>query len=302
MNNNITLLADPSHNGIQLPNQNNRHQRPHAHPDTRHAIELVQAQEVIPEPTEQPSRPPGLILHCGANVVSREEVYETQTPPNTSTWFPMPHHHLIEEVENQLWHGGFHIRSRTFALSHEGARLFCLIEVYKSGYEHEDYTWVIGVRNSHDQSLSAGMVAGNRVCICDNLCFSGLHKIQRKHTRYAQRDLRPLIQGTIGKLENNLSSLDKRIAHYKEKSVTDLRAHDIILRGVDEGAITNSQIPEVLGQWRKPKHKVFEERTVFSLWNAFTDVTSKNNLNTQVTRGEHLQRLFDKKYPLALAS
>ena len=127
-------------------------------------------------------------------------------------------------------------------------------------------------------------------------------KIQRKHTRYAERDLRPLTQGAIAELDKHLNVQDLRISHYKEKNVTDLRAHDMIVRAVDAGAITNTQIPDVLEQWREPSHECFQERNAWSLFNAFTEITKTNNLHTQVTRGENLQRLFDEKYPVALVS
>ena len=272
-------------------------------------VKMRTTNRIITIPSEEPktivkpdTRPKGLTLHCGADVVSREEVHHVITPRHTETWYPMPHSHLIEEVENQLWHAGFHIRSRTHALSHEGARYFGLIEVYKNYTEHEDYTWIVGIRNSHDKSIPAGVVAGSRVFVCDNLAFNGMVKIQRKHTRYAQRDLRPLTKGAIEELDKHLNAQDLRISHYKEKNVTDLRAHDMIVRAVDAGAITNTQIPDVLEQWRDPAHECFQERNAWSLFNAFTEITKTNKLHTQVRRGENLQRLFDEKYPVALVS
>ncbi len=170
-------------------------------------------------PQEKP-RPKGLILHCGADVVSREEVYNVQTPPNTDTWFPMSHSHLLEEVELALWNSGYQISSRTLALSHENARMFGLIEVHKSYTEHDDYTWLIGVRNSHDKSIPAGVVAGSRIFVCDNLSWSaGIVKIQRKHSRYAQRDLRPLLEGAVKELDQhlNLLGIEQRTRHRLEK-------------------------------------------------------------------------------------
>ncbi len=241
-----------------------------------------------------------LLLHCGANVVDRNEVYSTPTPKHTDSWYPMPHSHLIEEVEARLWHEGFNIRSRTHALSHEGARYFGLLEVYKQGLEKDDYSWIVGIRNSHDKSIPAGVVAGSRVFICDNLAFNGEIKLQRKHTRFAQRDLRHMTQAAIGQLDQNLRGIDQRIACYKNRRVTDLQAHDVIIKAVDAEAITNSQIPEVIGQWREPDHECFEPRTAWSLFNAFTEATKKANPHTQIRRGEALQRLFDAKYELAL--
>ena len=249
--------------------------------------------EVVPTPRNN-----NLLLHCGANTVERREVYHTPTPEGTSTWFPMPHRHLLEEVESQLWDSGLEIKSETHALSHEGDRYFGIIEVAKQSSEHGDYSWIIGIRNSHDKSLPAGLVAGTRVFVCDNLAFSGMVKIQRKHTRFAARDLRHLTNRAIGKLGDRLQSLDDRIVHYKNARVTDLQAHDLIVRAVDARAITNSQIPEIVEQWRKPDHKCFQRRNAWSLFNAFTEATKKLQPTLQVKRGEALQGLFDAKYAL----
>ena len=243
-------------------------------------------------------RNPNLLLHCGAAVVERREVYRTQTPDSTSTWYPMPHRHLLEEVESQLWDSGLEIKSETHALSHEGARYFGIIEVAKQSSEHDDYTWIIGLKNAHDMSMSAGLVAGTRVFVCDNLAFSGLVKIQRKHTRFAARDLRHLTNRAIGKLSGRLQRLDERIERYKNARVTDLQAHDMMVRAVDAKAITNSQIPEIVEQWRKPDHECFKRRNAWSLFNAFTEATKKLQPTLQVKRGEALQGLFDAKYAL----
>ena len=243
-------------------------------------------------------RNPNLLLHCGANVVDRREVYRTPTPEATASWFPMPHRHLLEEVESQLWDSGLQIKSETHALSHEGNRYFGIIEVAKQNTEHNDYSWTIGIRNSHDKTYPAGLVAGTRVFVCDNLSFSGLVKLSRKHTRYAARDLRSLTNRAIGKLSDRLQSLDERIESYKNTRVTDLQAHDMIVRAVDAKAITNSQIPEIVEQWRTPDHECFKRRNAWSLFNAFTEATKKLQPTLQVKRGEALQGLFDAKYAL----
>lgn len=241
-------------------------------------------------------RNPNLLLHCGANTVDRRDVYRTPTPDSTATWFPMPHRHILEEVESQLWDSGLEIKSETHALSHEGDRYFGIIEVCKQGHSKDDYSWIIGIRNSHDKTYPAGLVAGTRVFVCDNLAFSGMVKIQRKHTRFAARDLRHLTNRAIGKLSCRLQRLDERIDHYKNARVTDLQAHDMIVRAVDAKAITNSQIPEVVEQWRTPDHECFKKRNAWSLFNAFTEATKKLNPALQVKRGEALQGLFDAKY------
>ena len=84
--------------------------------------------------------------------------------------------------------------------------------------------------------------------------------------------------------------------------LNDAEAHDIVIRAVDCQAITTSQIPVVLDQWRHPGHTAFSERTAWSLFNAFTEVHKSVNPHTAMRRGEALHGLFDATAGLVLAS
>ena len=150
----------------------------------------------------------------------------------------------------------------------------------------QDYSWVVGIRNSHDQTYPAGLVAGTRVFVCDNLAFSGEVRISRKHTRFAMRDLRHLTARAVGQLGDRFHQLDQRLDAYKHRSLNDPEVHDIVIRAVDCMAITPSQIPDVLEQWRHPAHTAFSERTAWSLFNAFTEVhKSVNPTHSHEARG-----------------
>ncbi len=139
----------------------------------------------------------------------------------------------------------------------------------------------------------AGLVAGNKAFCCDNLAFSGEVQISRKHTRFALRDLRHLTARAVAELGGTLESLDQRILCYNEAWITDQRAHDIVIRALDAGAITTTQVPEVLNEWREPSHAEFQPRTEWSLFNAVTAVHTWVNPHTVCLRGEALYGLFD---------
>lgn len=250
-------------------------------------------------PAEQPRaiRPATanpMLLHCGGRVVDRDALFNIETPAASSTWFPLPHRHLVEEVENQLTDVGFQILGQTHALSHEGNRFFGILEVHPPGDVIQNgHGWVVGLRNSHDKTFPAGLVAGTKVFVCDNLSFAGLIQIRRKHTRFAVRDLRQLTARAVGQLGKHLIGMETRIAAYRDVKLTNGRAHDIVIRATDCRAITPSQIPEVLGHWRKPAHEEFRPRTGWSLFNAFTETYKSSNPHTSITRCEALHGLFD---------
>jgi len=236
---------------------------------------------------------PGMLLHCGAETVTREQLFAIPTPKGTDTWFPLSHRTIVGEVETQLKTTGFQIGGETHALSHDGARYFGVISVTTKDRGQSDYTWVVGLRNSHDKSFPAGLVAGSRVFCCDNLAFSGEVKISRKHTKYAYRDLRHLTARAVGQLGDRFRGLDLRVEAYKAEPVADWLAHDITIRAVDCAAITPAQIPDVLKEWRTPSYPDFEPRNAWSLFNAFTEVHKTVNPHTALRRGEALYGLFD---------
>ena len=77
------------------------------------------------------------------------------------------------------------------------------------------------------------------------------------------------------------------------------QAHDLVIRAVDCRAITTSQVPGVLEEWRKPQHEEFMPRNAWSLFNAFTEVYKSVNPQTAVKRGQALHGLFDSQVELA---
>ncbi len=232
-----------------------------------------------------------LLLHCGAKAVPREEVADVWTPPATETWNPIPHMDLIKKVEKTLASNRLTIGSQAHSLTHDGARYFGLMEIQNRSPDR-DYCWVLGLRNSHDKTFPAGIVAGASVLVCDNLSFSGEVKLARKHTRFIDRDLPFLVERAIGQLLLKWHDQDRRMERYRTSSLDDCSAHDLIIRATDVGACCNRLVPTILKEWREPRYPDFHERNVWSLFNAFTEAL-KGNLVELPKRTEALHGLFD---------
>lgn len=243
---------------------------------------------------------PNLILHCGARAVGRRDVTNVSTPRPTETWTPIPHIGLITEVERTLKINGLLIGNQAHSLSHEGCRYFGLMEIQRSDSD-EDYCWILGIRNSHDKTFPAGIVAGMTVFVCDNLSFSGEVKLARKHTRFISRDLPSLVQSAVGKLMNRWHHQDTRLSAYKLADVDDRSAHDLVIRACDVGVCPNKLIPRVLHEWREPRHEAFKPRSVWSLFNSFT-AALKGNLTELPRRTEALHGLLDTHVGLDVPS
>ena len=190
---------------------------------------------LAPTKTEFPKRC-DLMLHCGGHAVDRRDVRKVRAPEPTDTWFPLDHLHVLDEVETQIRESGLQIVNQAHALSHEGNRYFGLIQVHRE-FNSKDYSWVVGVRNSHDKTFPAGVVAGSQVFVCDNLAFCGEIKFGRKHTRFIERDLPILVGDALTQLNDEWITMDFRINGYKDKRIQDWKAHDIAVKAIDDGIL-----------------------------------------------------------------
>ena len=232
-----------------------------------------------------------LILHHGAHGVDRSALLRVPTPEPTSTWQPIAHAELLSQVESALPRYGLAKVSEAHGLTHDGARYFGLLEV-RGPQHNEEYIQVVGVRNSHDKRLPAGVAAGSQVVVCSNLMFTGEIKVFRKHTSNILRDLPMLIGRAIEQLLARWHDQDRWIARFKNCSLSDRDAHDLTIRALDRGVICGSQIPKVLSDWREPQYAAFQRRTLWSWFNSVTEHL-KGNLPLLPRRTAALYGLCD---------
>jgi len=240
------------------------------------------------------------MLHCGAHLVTREQVNEAKTPAISGRWHPVAHDSLLDLVEKSLEGVGTRIVGRAHALSKEGQRYFGLIQVASPDSEDDEAGSIIGVRNSHDKSFPAAICCGSQVFVCDNLSFSGQVALARRHTLNIMRDLPHMTAKAIGKLGTMRMNHNRRVASYKDHGLTTTEAHDILVKAMDARAILPTKLPKVLAEYREPQHPEFKDRNLWSLYNAFTQV-SKGSLLSLPGRSDAMHGVLDAHCGIALA-
>jgi hypothetical protein len=214
------------------------------------------------------------MLHCGAQAVDMQEVRNVPTPLHTKTHYPIPHGDFIDVVGQALKDANMNVKEQVHALNGNGSRYFGLVKI--GDEDGKGYSTVIGLRNSHNKSFSAGFVMGSQVFVCDNLCLSGEVKINRKHTVNIMRDLPGLVSQGIGQIGMKQIEQDQRIAYYKDYGLRSKNVHDFLVRAaVDNKVFAPSRIPRILKEYRTPSHEEFlgEDggQTAWTLMNAITE-------------------------------
>lgn len=206
-----------------------------------------------------------LLLHINALNATRKEVCNIETPEPTSTWKPVPHQDFIETILENADKAGLTVRSEAYGLANKGKRLFGVI-TFDHGKEHG---WSIGIRNSHDKSLKAGIVGGARIFVCDNLCFSGEFKAQRKHT--SRIDINTMIGNAFQQLPHQIDNLFKNLERLKMEGLTEDEAKLVIFQSAQDHIIVPSEVLNIWQEYKKPTYTEFQAPTKFNLLMAFTE-------------------------------
>lgn len=225
--------------------------------------------------------------------VEREQVATVKTPQGDGIWRPIPHIRLLDGIQKSLERSGLRIVQEAHALAREGDQYFGLFQV-ANGVNHDDYSVVVGLRNSHDKAFSAGLVVGSGVFVCDNLSFSGEIKIARKHTTHINRDLPNLIERAVGRLGDLRHRQDTRIESYKRTDLSSTQVHDLLIQSLDARVVPASKIPAVLAEYREPRHVEFaQSANAWRLFNAYTETLKGSSLFRRPAATQALHGLLD---------
>jgi|TARA_B100001094_G_scaffold327948_1_gene387298 hypothetical protein len=192
-------------------------------------------------------------LIYGNRTCSIEEVAAVVTPDSTGRHTPIPHTTLIDETKKALEAAGFEIVEEAHKLDRGGLRYFGGFALTREDLAGEDRQIVCGLRNSHDKAFAAGICIGNRMMVCDNLCFSSEKVIGRRHTTQILRDLPSVITKVIASLVTEWLDMSKRIESYKDCELTRAEAAELAVRLVDGGALMKQKLYDVIQLWEKPE-------------------------------------------------
>jgi hypothetical protein len=230
----------------------------------------------------------GLMLHCGAQYVGREEIALVPTPRATASWHPVPHNEVITTVADAVESRGWTIASEQYGLARDGKKLFGVMRLGNSN--HPEWSRAIGLRNSHDMSIAVGLAAGLNCVVCDNLAFGAAMVISRRHT--SGIDLLSMVVSALDTLVDEFLTLEAAAEKLKcyEVMLDDARVSAV--KAAEVGAIPSCDILEVLNEFGHPTHKEFADPTRWSFLNAFTEVSKKYSPARTDVCQRKLTRLF----------
>lgn len=226
----------------------------------------------------------GLIAHCGAERVTKAQVFEMAPPEHTRSWKPVAYRDAIEQlhltVDRVL---GAEIGHEEFALNKKGEQLFYVGRVEGLGTDEAGLS--IGMRQSYDKSLSLGVALGAQVFVCDNLCFSGSDFVtMRKNTTNVWDDFKALVQAQVVASTDAFARMQVDFEALKAIPCNERRGFAYLGVMLGEGILKPNQASIAFADWKDARHEEFADRNLWGLYNAVTEGLKKGQAGRVIDR------------------
>lgn len=215
-----------------------------------------------------PAVVPGLIAHRGAEYIGRQDLLALETPAPTSTHVPVPHAEFVGTLIQSLGFRGLEVVADQYAVTPDGMRMFGVLAL---SIARADVRISIGIRNSHDRSMSLGITVGYRVFVCDNMAFHGdFQPISKKHSKHLV--LADMLAIAVDRIQRHFDPMLAQIDAWHDYSLPDTSAKLLIYRAFveEELDVARHLMRDVHHHYFEPEYDEFKPRTMWSLSNAFT--------------------------------
>lgn len=194
------------------------------------------------------------MIVIGKNHVTAEQLLNVVTPAETDTFKPLPHHLLVEYTREALNDAGFQIVEEDHVIAKDGLRYFGGFALSHTSLSGDRRQIVCGIRNANDKSFPAAICIGNRMMVCENLCFSSEEKLTRRHTKNIMRDLRGVIVAAISRLIKAWNDMETRIKAYEGVTIDEQQAAHLLLGLIDNNGLPARDFYNAILCWRNPEN------------------------------------------------
>ena len=202
-----------------------------------------------------------------------------ETPPARGTHHhPYSFHDYASTVIEAIPQAGLIVQDAEFAVSNNGDRMFGLVQLKT---ERDDLTWNIGLRGSHDQRISRGLVAGESIMVCSNLMFSGSIALRTKQTTNIEKRIGGLVIDAVQQMPHYFEEEETMIDRLKDTVIRDAWANAALVEVYKNGGLSSSQLGTAIDEWNEPSFDHGADLNAWRLEQACTQALKPtgNNVN-----------------------
>jgi hypothetical protein len=195
----------------------------------------------------------------------------------TEQYSVMQNEDLFGSVEELFKNRNLGVFKRREIVTGGGSRVRGIYTFSEQGIkvQKDDILFQLTIQNSFDGSLRVAFKAGLFRLVCSNGATSpvgGLVNLTKKHTDALSLDFAG--EALDACVENFNRSAD-RLDAMARKNISQIEGRKLLNGLVKAKAISERQSNEVEQVWNNPSYREDEARTVYNLWNAVTQTTTR---------------------------
>lgn len=230
-----------------------------------------------------------------AGSCTRKEAFAMNLIPEaTNTYQPFSNEEMILMINKVARMYDMELTNEELGMDIKGMRFFGVYAVEGFDFFGGRIKLIVGFCNSYNKSMSGRVCIGGDVIVCSNRCFYAYTDEDTGINGMALAEHRPGIHdGLFKKVEAAFAGIKKfrksQELFYRnlaKRFITQEEAYHLIVKAAQAGVVNKTRILRVAEEWdwqyRGPKneaeaesriwHLEFVPRTVYSLFNAFTEV------------------------------
>lgn len=223
------------------------------------------------------------MIHCGGKQINYAELQGIATPEKTETYEPVPFVDLLDNTKkicDDLL--GMEYVDQKLAVSKNEQKFFGLLQ-YKST-DDENIGQAVGIRGSHDKTMSNGFCTGATVFVCDNMSFTGDITYMRKHTKNVYKDLEDKLVSVIYNSKNKFKNILQDAEAMKSINLSTDDAYSFIGRAQGYKVLGARQASDAIRHWNEPPYGEFMDNNLWSAYNACTEALKSTPPNKIIER------------------
>lgn len=217
----------------------------------------------------------GMILHCGAESLNRDELARLPLPaPMGPRHVVRPFINDVELVSEALADNGLTVIDEGYGVKTSPTtglptQFFGLMEMQA---EAGDFALMVGIRGSYDQRLPRGLAIGSRVFVCDNLAFSGEITVRTKQTTHVDARIEGLLRDAVAQVPGMAEKQQGQFDRYRDMQIAKRVGDAMLIEMVRRKILVPSQLGRALAEWDAPSHGEHAEQG-YSMWRLHNAVT-----------------------------
>lgn len=228
----------------------------------------------------------GLMLHCGADAITRHQLAELPTPaPRGSRHVTRPFIDDVELVRERFVHEGVVVDDEGYGVKYDkhtgdALQFFGILAITIPGFTGDSsYSLMVGLRGSYDQTLTRALAVGSQVFVCDNLAFSGEIEIKTRQTLNIAHRIPALVSDAVARIPAMAEYQQQRFEAYRNTDLKPRWGDALLVEMVRQGALVPSQLGRAIAEWDEPSHPEHAEQghSLWRLHNAVTEAVKPAN-------------------------